>query len=298
MLRHQGMFSFLKRGDTELKYQSKIWIKLLCIAFLFLCLVVYVIWSNLSIQVTEYTISGNRLPESFSGFRIAQVSDLHNAEFGKDNSNLLKKLKEAQPDMIVLTGDLIDSRRTDMNVAISFAEKAVNIAPTYYIPGNHESRIAQLEVLYKGLSDAGVTLLLDDSVQLQRGNDSITLAGILDISFRQEDPVANMKEVITDLVSTNDSYTILLSHSPEFFEIYASRHADLVLTGHVHGGQFRLPFLGGVYAPGQGFFPKYDAGLFTDCNTNMIISRGLGNSIFPFRLNNNPEIVIISLRNS
>jgi hypothetical protein len=123
-------------------------------------------------------------------------------------------------------------------------------------------------------------------------------SGILDISFRQEDPVANMKEVITDLVSTNDSYTILLSHSPEFFEIYASRQADLVLTGHVHGGQFRLPFFGGVYAPGQGFFPKYDAGLFTDCNTNMIISRGLGNSIFPFRLNNNPEIVIISLQNS
>lgn len=292
------MFSFLKRGDTELKCQSKIWIKLLCIAFLFLCLLVYIIWSNLSIQVTEYTISGNRLPESFSGFRIAQVSDLHNAEFGKDNSNLLKKLKEAQPDMIVLTGDLIDSRRTDMNVAISFAEKAVTIAPTYYVTGNHESRIAQLDELYEGLSNAGVTLLLDESVKLQMGADSITLAGILDFSFREEDPVANMKKVLTDLISESDSYTVLLSHSPEFFEIYASRHADLVLTGHVHGGQFRLPFFGGVYAPGQGFFPKYDAGLFTDCNTNMIISRGLGNSIFPFRLNNNPEIVIISLQNS
>ena len=281
-----------------MKCQSKIWIKLLCIAFLFLCLLVYIIWSNLSIQVTEYTISGNRLPESFSGFRIAQVSDLHNAEFGKDNSNLLKKLKEAQPDMIVLTGDLIDSRRTDMNVAISFAEKAVTIAPTYYVTGNHESRIAQLDELYEGLSNAGVTLLLDESVKLQMGADSITLAGILDFSFREEDPVANMKKVLTDLISESDSYTVLLSHSPEFFEIYASRHADLVLTGHVHGGQFRLPFFGGVYAPGQGFFPKYDAGLFTDCNTNMIISRGLGNSIFPFRLNNNPEIVIISLQNS
>jgi len=281
-----------------LKKHSKKWIKLLCITFLFLCFVGYIIWGNLSIQVTEYTISADRLPEGFSGFRIAQVSDLHNAEFGMDNRNLLAKLKDARPDIIVLTGDLIDSGRTDINIAVSFAEKAVTIAPTYYVPGNHESRIAQLDDLYKGLSDAGVTLLLDESVQLQKGNDSITLAGILDFSFREEDPVANMKKVLTDLLSESDSYTVLLSHSPEFFEIYTSRHADLVLTGHVHGGQFRLPFLGGVYAPGQGFFPKYDAGLFTENNTNMIISRGLGNSIFPFRLNNNPEIVMITLENS
>lgn len=280
-----------------MKKHRKKWIKPLCIAFIFLCLVGYIIWGNLSIQVTEYTISSDRLPEGFSGFRIAQVSDLHNAEFGKDNSNLIAKLKEARPDIIVLTGDLIDSRRTDINIAVSFAEKAVTIAPTYYVTGNHESRIAQLDELYEGLSNAGVTLLLDESVKLQKGADSITLAGILDFSFREEDPVANMKKVLTDLISESDSYTVLLSHSPEFFEIYTSRNADLVLTGHVHGGQFRLPFLGGVYAPNQGFFPKYDAGLFTDNNTNMIISRGLGNSVFPFRLNNNPEIVMITLQN-
>lgn len=281
-----------------MKKHRKKWLTFLCSALVLLCLVGYIIWGNLSIQITEYTISGSRLPESFSDFRIAQISDLHNSQFGKDNRDLLEKLADIRPDIIVLTGDLIDSRRTDINIAISFAEKAVVIAPTYYIPGNHEARIAQLDALYSGLSDAGVTLLLDDSVQLQKGTDSILLAGILDISFRGEDPVAPTKKVITGLIPDNQSYSILLSHNPEYFEIYASCYADLVLTGHVHGGQFRLPFLGGVFAPGQGFFPKYDAGLFTENDTNMIISRGLGNSIFPFRLNNNPEIVVVTLQHS
>ena len=101
---------------------------------------------------------------------------------------------------------------------------------------------------------------------------------------------------LNTLMEQETAYAILLSHRPELFETYAACGVDLVLSGHAHGGQFRLPFIGGLIAPNQGLFPKYDAGLFTDGNTNMIVSRGIGNSIIPIRFNNRPEIVLLELR--
>ena len=270
-----------------------LWITALC---LLLILIGYLIWGNLSIKTTNYKIVSNRLPQGFTGFRIAQISDLHNTEFGKDNHRLLSKLKEIQPDIIVLTGDLIDSRRTDCNIAIDFARQAVEIAPTYYVPGNHESRISQRDALYEGLFNAGVTLLLDDSIILTRGQDRIQVSGILDPDFRTENPGKETAEIAKGLMPADGKFTILLSHRPEQFAAYKACGVDLVLTGHAHGGQIRLPFIGGLFAPGQGFFPKYDAGLFTENSTHMVISRGLGNSAFPLRVNNRPEIVLIELK--
>ena len=123
----------------------------------------YLIWENNQIQITNYTIQSSKLPESFSGFRIVQISDLHNTQFGKDNSRLLEKLKSTKPDIIVLTGDLIDSRRTNIEIAISFVENACQIAPTYYIPGNHESRIDNIQSFYQDLKSVGVILFLDNN---------------------------------------------------------------------------------------------------------------------------------------
>lgn len=256
----------------------------------------YIIWGNVSLQVTEYSISGSRLPQSFSGFRIVQISDLHNAQFGNGNKRLIKKLKDIQPDIIVLTGDLIDSRRTDCQIAIDFARQSVQIAPTYFIPGNHESRISQLPGLYDGLTGAGVTLLLDESVLLEKDQDHIRLTGIIDPDFRSVSPADETRQAIANAMADESVYTVLLSHRPEQFDAFVSYGVDLALTGHTHGGQFRLPFLGGLYAPGHGLFPEYDGGLFTKNQTNMIVSRGLGNSAFPFRLNNRPEIVVITLK--
>lgn len=261
-------------------------------------LIGYTIWGNLSLQVTQYSISSNRLPESFSGFRIVQISDLHNAEFGESNRRLVKKIENLRPDIIVLTGDLIDSRRTNCQIAIDFASQAVQIAPTYFIPGNHESRISELSKLYDGLENAGVTLLLDDSVLLEKNQAHIRLVGIIDTDFRSVNPPKETRQAIADQLSEDPMYTVLLSHRPEQFQAFVTYDIDLALTGHTHGGQFRLPFLGGLYAPGYGFFPKYDGGLFTEKQTNMIVSRGLGNSLFPFRFNNRPEIVVITLEST
>lgn len=220
----------------------------------------------------------------------------------KDNEKLLEKLRACNPDIIVLTGDLVDSYHTDIAVSIAFAQQAAETAPVYSVTGNHESRIRQYNELLKGLQDKGVTTLENASVTLERGGEQITLLGVQDPSFQTDslftDTSAVMDSVLSQMMEDIQGYTILLSHRPELFDTYAENGVDLVLTGHAHGGQFRLPFVGGLIAPGQGFFPEYDAGVFTDNSTSMVVSRGIGNSIFPLRFNNRPEIVVVELSTS
>ena len=265
-----------------------------------LTVIIWTIWGNTALMVNTVTVTAGRIPAAFSGFRIAQVSDLHNAEFGENNARLIGLLSESRPDIIVITGDLVDSGHTDIDIAVSFAEEADRIAPVYYVTGNHEARLSQYDRLRNGLEAAGVSMLEDRAVELERDGEKITLVGLSDPDFTVRGDVfgevpAMVSTKLESLADTESSYTILLSHRPELFESYASSGIDLVLSGHAHGGQFRLPFIGGLVAPNQGLFPKYDAGLYTDGSTQMVVSRGIGNSIIPVRFNNRPEIVIVEL---
>ena len=259
-----------------------------------------IVWGNKALMINEITIKNEKIPDNFSGFRIAQVSDLHNAEFGEGNKKLLSLLETCEPDVILLTGDLVDSRNTDIEIAISFSEKAVAIAPTYYASGNHEARIDEYEELIEDLENAGVQVLKNESVLLERSGESICVAGMEDPSFVTDylfgDSATVTRDVLSELIRDEAIFTILLSHRPELFDAYVECKADLVFSGHAHGGQFRLPFIGGIVAPNQGLFPEYDAGQFTEGSTNMIVSRGIGNSILPFRINNRPEIVLVELK--
>ena len=270
-----------------------------------ICLIliaIWIVWGNNQIELTEYIITSSKVPESFTCFEIAQVSDLHNTEFGEENSKLLELLSDVEPHIIVLTGDLIDSRHTDIEIALDFAGKAAQIAPVYYVSGNHEARVPEYEELKMGLTEAGVTVLENQKVQITRDGESITLMGIQDPSFRTDYLVGDAESIswqaISGLQNESDGFTVLLSHRPELFDVYVDTGIDLVFSGHAHGGQFRLPFIGGLVAPNQGFFPKYDAGRFDEGNTTMIVSRGVGNSIIPFRINNSPEIVVVELKKS
>lgn len=256
-----------------------------------LLLVLWLWWGNTALEVNKYTITSSEIPASFDGFRIAQVSDLHNAELGDGNERLLALLEEEDPDLIVITGDIVDSRNTDIEVAIDFARAAAQIAPAYYVTGNHESRIGAWEDLKAGLTEAGVTVLENEKVSLERDRGTVTLLGIDDPTFRTGGP----GETLADLTAGEEGFTILLSHRPELFETYVSAGMDLVFSGHAHGGQVRLPFVGGLVAPNQGFFPEYDCGLYTEGTTHMLVSRGIGNSIIPLRINNRPEIVIVDI---
>ena len=265
-----------------------------------LVLIIWTIWGNTALMVSTVTVSSNRIPTAFNGFLIAQVSDLHNAVFGENNAELLQILSECKPNIIVVTGDLVDAEHTDIDVALDFAKEAAQIAGTYYVTGNHEGSLSQYDELKTGLESMGVVVLEDASMQLEYNGEKVTLIGLSDPSFPLKGNMLGEVPAMVDtklrgLIGDKDYYTILLSHRPELFETYVNCGVDLVLSGHAHGGQFRLPFIGGLVAPNQGLFPKYDAGLYTKGDTNMIVCRGLGNSIIPIRFNNRPEIVLLEL---
>ena len=263
---------------------------ILCVVLILLAAsAVWIAWGNTAIEVNTYYVESADLPDGFSGFRIAQVSDFHDAVIGKDNEDLIEALRESTPDIIVITGDLIDWRRPDVEHSLAFVAEAVKIAPCYYVTGNHEGRSAEYTKLREGLIALGVRVLENEIVELQRDGDTITLIGVHDQNLGLDEGV------IVEAGAVEDEFTLLLAHRPAIISTAANNGIDLVLAGHNHGGQFRLPFVGGVYAPNQGFFPKYDAGRYSEGGTEMIISRGIGNSRFPFRVNNRPEIVIVEL---
>lgn len=270
------------------------------VALLLLSSVLFVVLGNTRVHVSNFTVKGDDLPSSFDGFKIAQVSDFHSEEFGKDNVRLLNKLRASKPDIIAFTGDTLDSYDVNYDISLNFIKEALKIAPCYFVMGNHEGRLEGYESFKNQIIDMGVVVLENTSCQIERNGEKITLYGLLDPeSLKGEEygygEMGILEKLLRELDYKDEGYGILLSHRPECFDYYVDYKFDLVLTGHAHGGQFRLPIIGAVYAPGQGFFPKYSSGMHTSGETTMIVSRGLGNSSIPLRFNNTPELVIITL---
>lgn len=256
---------------------------------------------NNTVSVNTVTVNNPKIPDNFNGYKIAQISDLHNTEFGTDNEILIEKLRECQPDIIVITGDLVDSNNTNIDVGIKLGVKSSQIAPTYFVTGNHEYRIDELNELEEGLKESGVVVLKDEKVLIEESGEKIALIGVDDPFFKKnyyfdKYDLLNGYDLQQLVGENKEDFCILLSHRSELFEIYVNGGLDLVLSGHAHGGQIRLPLIGGLFAPGQGIFPKFDSGLYVQDGTSMVVSRGLGNSTFPFRFYNNPEIVVVELK--
>lgn len=262
-------------------------------------LVLFLIYAdNTTIGITQYSVRNEKIPAGFEGYKIVQVADLHNTEFGENNEELLSLIAQCEPDIIVFTGDQVDARKTDLNVVVEFAKQAVQIAPCYLVTGNHEGSIIENRLLSNQLKDIGVNVLENAEVTLQCGGDSLSLIGVSDPStdYRSLEigQAGAMDEVLAKLCKNTGGYTILLSHHPEFLELYYKYDAGLVLSGHAHGGQIRIKDQG-IIAPHQGLLPQYDGGEYSLGNTTMILSRGLGNSLFPWRINNPPELVLVEL---
>ncbi len=257
-------------------------------------------WQNNDLTVSRSQAMSGRIPAEFDGYTIVQVSDLHNKEFGRGQRRIMWKLAEQKPDIIVITGDMIDSRNTDVETALDFAGKAAEVAPCYYVSGNHESRVpGKYEELKSGLIECGVTVLENEAVTLEGNGAHIALIGVQDPAFGAAyllgDERAVMVQQLTELIKDEKDFSILLSHRPEMLDVYAAAGINLVFTGHAHGGQWRLPGIGGLIAPGQGFFPEYTEGAHTAGDTTMYVSRGLGNSLMPIRIFNRPELVVVEL---
>ena len=260
----------------------------------------YLYYENNMLQVSNYVITNNKIPKEFNNYKIVQISDFHNTKSKKLHNSLVKEISNIKPNIIVITGDFIDANKTDINTSINFIKKIKDIAPIYYVTGNHEASIESYNKLKEELINNNVTILDDKVEVLENNNALINLIGLDDPAFNKEpyrDDKTTIKDNLKMITYDKTQYTILLSHRPELIDTYTEENFDLVLSGHAHGGQIRIPFLGGLVAPNQGFLPKYTSGIYEKNDTKMIVSRGIGNSIIPFRINNRPELVVISLQN-
>lgn len=256
-------------------------------------LLIFLWWQNNCITVTKINYSTDAVPTGFDKFSVLLISDLHNKSFGEHQRKLLDLMQAQSPDIIAVTGDLIDSgRKCDITPSIEFVASAVTLAPVYFVAGNHEQKSGIYGELKSRMQNLGVTVLDDSYTTLEKNNDAISILGLRDPGFSSEQGFENALEHIAG--STGGLFKMLLVHKPEKLSLYTRYGINLVLAGHAHGGQFRLPFIGGLYAPGQGIFPKYTSGITKNKNACMVVSRGLGNSLFPFRIFNRPELVLVT----
>lgn len=265
--------------------------KILILILIIIILIPFCLYQNKHLVITTYTYESEKLGADLEGYRIVQISDLHNAAFGKENKKLLETIRSCSPDIIIITGDLVDSNHTNVERAVAFVKEAVKIAPVYYVTGNHEYWLdpSENEQMMQGILAAGAYDLDDEAVRIEKGDSSFLLVG-LDDQHLSDETLKNL------LQEQKNELSIVLAHEPQYLQNYANAEADLVLTGHAHGGQIRLPFVGGIVAPDQGFLPEYTSGQYNSADTEMIVSRGLGNSIIPVRLFNYPEVMCVELR--
>ena len=294
-----------RRGGAGeiLKVKKKMYLFLSIIIFL----MVFSYTENNYLQTTRIRIKTEKLPSAFNGFKIIHLSDLHGKTFGKDQEYLVKKVKKENPDVIVYTGDLVNKRNYNEAPGLLLLKRLKGIAPVYFVSGNHEWWTGNYESLRKHLREAGVIVLENSFLEVKRDKDSILICGMEDPAITTEEFMEEkfadraLSRIMDDISESNDQsnekYKVLLSHRPELFQIYKKCGFDIIFSGHAHGGQVRLPFIGAIVSPNQGLFPTYSAGLYEDGGTNMVVSRGLGNSIIPQRIFNRPEVVAVTLVN-
>ena len=259
-------------------------------------LVLFVYWDNTALRTDSLTYTSTALPAEFDGLRIVQLSDLHNREFGKNNQRLYAAVEQAAPDLIFLTGDLVDEyAEAPIPYAKAVGKALSAIAPTYYVTGNHEwaHGNAAVEELKTALRESGVTVLSNQFVPLERNGQTIFIAGIDDPNGYADQTTP--EELAAKLYSQQeDLFWLLLAHRNNLFESeYAALGADLTLSGHGHGGLWRLPFTDGLLGSGGTLLPSYTNGFYTCRGAEVFVSRGLGGMV---RILNRPEVAVVILR--
>lgn len=271
---------------------------------------------NHKLELNGYKYKASKLPKEFDGFRIVQLSDMHNCVYGREAEDLIKKVRINKPDIIVITGDSFDSKRRQYFDSLDIIKNLTALAPVYFITGNHEELSPDLKSVFLSESEKyGVKVLSFETAEVKKGNAAVFISGVPDLMFSAKETGLIQKALDKELecdelelmkgtfvekfrsfsAEIPNGFNILLSHRPELFDLYAESGFDLIFCGHAHGGQFRIPPVGAIYSPGQGFFPKISEGVHFLENSSMIVSRGLGNSSFPLRINNRPQIIVAEL---
>lgn len=278
---------------------------LVVVCVVVICMISYI--ENRKLVVTDYVIRDKKIPEAFNGYRIVQLSDLHNACFGKDNALLFDKVKVCRPDVIFVTGDMIIGKPgQDVAFAANTMNALCEIAPVYFSMGNHELRASIYTGTYGDMWEQfrcqlrpEIHMLLDQTEEIRQKDEGIYVHGLnlTPALYRRMVRTPMEPAYLEEIFGICDTsrYHIFLAHNPDYFEEYVRWGADLTFSGHVHGGMIRIPLLGGALSPMIHFFPKYDKGQFEQNGCYMILSGGLGNHTFKFRVNNLPEIILTTL---
>ena len=259
-------------------------------------LALFVRWSNTTLDVTRTDVVLPGLPEGFDGCRTVVLGDLHTAAFGPGNETLLETVRDQAPAYIFLVGDLLDCHRpVPEGYVETVAGGLAAIAPTYYVTGNHEWALGNVPALKETLKEAGVTVLSNTFLPLTQNGDALLLAGIDDPNgYADQKPPETVAQEVE--AAAQDPFWILLAHRNDFFpETYSRLGADLVISGHGHGGLVRLPFTDGLISTDHSLFPSYTAGLYEKNGSTLFVTRGLGNSGWTFRLFNRPEVAVLTL---
>lgn len=255
---------------------------------IYILFIMFALYQNYHLVITKYEYKSSKVSNQLDGYKIVQISDLHNQIFGIGQKTLLKKISSESPDVIFVTGDVVDINHTFYKPSEDFFKGAVKIAPVYYVTGNHEKwmlrrngkKAERLQKFFSDIESYGVSYIDDEEVDMG----DYTLTGVADSSLGN------------DITTSGSGLNVMLAHEPDYIANYRKAGADLVFCGHVHGGQMIFPGKGGIFAPGFSMFPKYYTGIYEQENTTMVVSRGLGNSLLPFRINNYPEIVVMELK--
>lgn len=294
------------------KNKTKNGMIVLSIIFAILLILLFLAYSsNAHLTKSHYDLNFKNLPKNFDGYKILQLSDLHVKEFGDENSKLIKAIEKEDPDIIVTTGDMINSTDTPdkFEMPAKLLTDLSSKYDTYYIDGNHETAmdIFNSENYNKWMTlvkDSGAVILNNDNTIIKKGNSSINLYGLWyngryynDMSDENAEKYFLDVEHIQKLIGTSNtnSFNLLLTHNPVYFDVYKDWGADLTLAGHMHGGVIRIPFKGGLISPERVYWPEYDAGEFSNGESKMIVNRGLGNGNSGYRFLNWPDISVITL---
>lgn len=274
---------------------------IIIIVLLFLVCFGSVIYNYNNIEVSEYDYKSEKVPQSFNGYKILQLSDLHSYQFGEDNKNLIEIIDKINPDIIVVTGDMVDNSDKKFTVCLELMKKLAQKYDVYYTFGNHEvAFVGEKYVnLVTDLKSTGINLLMNEKAEIYKGNEKINIYGMF---YNAKYYLKFAKEYVNfDMLNSlipernNNEFNILLAHNPLDFKFLSQMNVDLIFSGHVHGGVVRLPFLGGLLSPTASLFPKYTKGVYSLGESKMVVSAGLGLGTIPFRIYNTPNLVVTTL---
>lgn len=258
--------------------------------------------------VTNINIKDKKIPQSFNGYKILHLSDLHSKSFGDKNINLINRINEVNPDLIVMTGDMVNCNDTNFDNFFNLVKALSTKYKIYYIVGNHEQNMKEenKNTIFDFLKANGVKILDNEKYVIEQNGEEINLYGswcnLRYYSARESGEKYDftldvMNKIMENTEIEEEKYNILLAHNPNFIDAYVKWGADLTLSGHIHGGMIRIPYLGGVFSPDTVLFPKYSSGLYEVEGGELIVSRGLGRGVRGFRLFNKPEMIVITLNN-